>query len=226
MKDTTAIILCAGSASRMNGIDKINAKINGIPVMEMSIRAFLASDNISDAIVVVRESELEKCRKKYAGLFDKPVIFVCGGSTRQRSASAALAVLPENTRFIAIHDGARPLVSVKVIDAAIDGAHRFGASMAGVPVKDTIKQCAENGMILSTPLRSSLREAQTPQVFERGLYLNAFAQAAESGADYTDDSQLAEAFGAKVYVTEGDFRNIKITTPEDILLAEALEAAK
>jgi 2-C-methyl-D-erythritol 4-phosphate cytidylyltransferase len=135
-----------------------------------------------------------------------------------------VSAVPE-CAYIAIHDGARPLISPADIEKVIAAARKTGAATLGVPVKDTIKT-VENGIITDTPERAKLWQTQTPQVFRRDLYENAMALAAQQGKDYTDDCQLIEAAGQPVTMTEGSYRNIKLTTPEDFLIAEAFLRAE
>ncbi len=143
-----------------------------------------------------------------------------GGATRQDSISAAVKKVSEETEIIAIHDGARPLVSKETIIGVIEKAAEKGAAACAVPVKDTIKIIDSSGRIVTTPDRAALRAVQTPQVFNFSLYKEAIGKAVTEGKQYTDDCQLIESIGHPVYLTDGDYENIKITTPDDLMVAE------
>ena len=144
-----------------------------------------------------------------------------GGATRQESVINGIRCISKGIQLVAIHDGARPLVKPEHIEKVIKDASVFGGATLGVPVKDTIKT-VDGGLIIDTPPRSSLYITQTPQIFKRDLYFEGVDFALEHGLDFTDDCQLVEAIGGKVAMTVGDYTNIKITTPEDIKLAEVL----
>ena len=147
---------------------------------------------------------------------------VKGGATRQQSVRAGVEALPAECSYIAIHDGARPLVTGEVFSRCLESARLHGAAAAAVPVKDTIKQAGPGGRVAGTPDRSCLWAVQTPQIFRRGLYRQAAEQAAEHGLDFTDDCQLVERLGCPVRLWEADYANIKITTPEDVAFAEGI----
>ena len=146
---------------------------------------------------------------------------VSGGKTRQESVTNGVRVISDEAKFIAVHDGARPLVDPSDIERTIADARVFGGATLGVPVKDTIK-IVSDGLITDTPPRSSLYITQTPQVFKRSVYMRGIEFASRNYLDFTDDCQLAEAIGVKVCMTTGNYKNIKITTPEDASVAEAL----
>ena len=145
-----------------------------------------------------------------------------GGKTRQQSVFAGVRAASEDAAYYCIHDGARPLASRQVIAGVLEAAQREGAATAAVKAKDTIKIAGPDGFILSTPDRDSLYLTQTPQVFEASLYREAMEAALAAGKEYTDDCQLVEAIGRRVYMAGGDYANIKLTTPEDQIVAEAL----
>ena len=145
-----------------------------------------------------------------------------GGSSRQESAARGVYACHDDTAFFAVHDGARPLIRPEIIDAVAAAAYRDGAATAAVRVKDTVKVSNDGGFIAGTPDRRYLWNVQTPQIFERRLYLDALKRAVQEGRDYTDDCQLAEAAGYPVRLVESDYGNIKITTPEDVSVAESL----
>ncbi len=221
-KKVSAVIVAAGKSSRMGDIDKQSEEIMGIPVIVHSMLAFEQNENISE-IVLVTKSENILPFTRFAQMYDitKLKSVVKGGDSRQKSVLGGIAETSPDTDYYCIHDGARPLVSQKVIDTAISDAIAFSATTAAVKVKDTIKVGSAN-FVKATPDRSSLYQIQTPQIFASNLYRTAAEQAAEKGEEYTDDCQLIEAVGHNVYLSEGDYFNIKITTPEDLVIAEAL----
>jgi 2-C-methyl-D-erythritol 4-phosphate cytidylyltransferase len=222
MKDTSAVIVCAGNSTRMNGVNKQFLQIKGIPVAGYSMKAFENSESIAEIIVVARESDIEDMKTIAEKLsISKLSAVVAGGSTRQQSVLNGLKKVSDTTKLIAVHDGARPLVIPEFIEKTIADARIFGGAVLGVPVKDTIKVVNDN-LIIDTPYRPSLYITQTPQVFKKSVYYEGMDFAMEHGLDFTDDCQLAEAVGIKVYMTNGDYKNIKITTPEDIRIAETI----
>ena len=219
---TAAIIVAAGKSSRMLGIDKQLARIAGVPSVVHTLEAFEKSPLISEIVLVVREENIEEVRKIVNYYRIKKIkTIVAGGNSRQESVFAGIREIDSQTDYYCIHDGARPLVSQKIINAAIKGAILYGAAAAGVPVKDTIKM-VENDFIKSTPNRNEMYMIQTPQVFRTDLYNDAVIVAMENNKDYTDDCQLVEAVGKKVFISKGEYYNIKLTTPEDMPVAEAL----
>lgn len=214
----SAIIVSAGNSSRMGGINKQFLNLGGMPVVARSVEAFQKSPLIDEIIIITREQDIPEV-KEYTKDFSKVKSIVTGGSTRQESVFNGIKASSSHSEFLAVHDGARPLVSQKVIEDTLSAAFSFGASSTGVKVKDTVKIVDENDNIVSTPERSFLRFVQTPQVFEKALYLSAMESVANS-EDFTDDCMLIEAYGHKVKIVDGDYKNIKITTPEDIITAE------
>jgi 2-C-methyl-D-erythritol 4-phosphate cytidylyltransferase len=219
-----AIIVAAGSSSRMSlGYSKQFVSLCGVPAIAHTLSAFEAARTVDSAVIVCREEDREEIKKliiKYH--YNKIVEIVPGGDSRQQSVMAGIAAEPEDAAYFAIHDGARALVTAEEIDASVQDAIRYGASALAVPVKDTIKITDESGFIVSTPNRSFLWAVQTPQVFERDIYLKALARAQEKGADYTDDCQLVEHLGMKVHLCPGEYTNLKLTTPDDVPLAETI----
>lgn len=218
----SAVVPAAGASNRMEGENKLFAQIGGAPVLGRTVAALAQSDQISEIVVAAREEELltvaDICRAYVEG---KPVKVVRGGETRLESVIAALAECDERAELVAVHDGARPLVTVEIIDAAIQRAREAYAAAPAVPVKDTIKVAA-NGVVEHTPDRSILFAVQTPQVFDRDLLQTALRAARESGALITDDCSAVERLGKEVSLTEGSYENLKITTPIDLILAEAI----
>ncbi len=222
MPDTSAIIVAAGNASRMQGINKILMPLGKTSVIGHSMLAFEQAEDIAEIIVVTRSENEAAIRETAAALgITKLACITQGGETRQQSVLNGLRQTAAESQYIAIHDGARPLVRPEHIAKVIRDARVFGGATLGVPVKDTIK-VVEDGLITDTPYRPSLYLTQTPQVFRKRLYFEAADFALEHGLDCTDDCQLVEAIGGKVYMTVGDYTNIKITTPEDGKIAEVL----
>ena len=197
---------------------KLLLKINGKTVLERSVNAFLNISDIDEVIVVAREKDIPAFSDI---LTDERVSFVVGGDTRQQSVMNAVDVI-DNCELIIIHDGARPLIKSEDIENTIRAAKENKAAAVGVFVKDTVKVVDKNGFVVSTPDRSTLFAVQTPQIFDFELYRKAAQNAREKGLDFTDDCQLVESFNKKVKTVVGSYSNIKITTPDDIVLAENL----
>ncbi|MCH5190867.1 MAG: 2-C-methyl-D-erythritol 4-phosphate cytidylyltransferase [Oscillospiraceae bacterium] len=220
----SAVIVCAGSSSRMGGINKQFLNIKGVPVVARSISAFEHSPLIDEIIIVTRDEDREEIQNiigKYA--LTKVKKLVSGGANRQQSVLNGVSACSACSDFLAIHDGARPLIDADTIERTVKEAFSVGAAAAGVRVKDTVKAVDENGIVLNTPDRNFLRLVQTPQVFSRQLYLDAVKKA-EKGVEYTDDCMLVEAYGHSVKIVDGSYKNIKITTLEDIIAAEGFWA--
>lgn len=217
-----AVIAAGGMAQRMQGVNKQILKINGIPVLVRSIRVLAAIPEIREMVVVARPElfeQLEGWKQEYH-LPDFRLI--AGGDTRQQSVLNGVGCLSEQVEYVVIHDGARPFADRQLIDRCLQSAVEHQAATAAVLVKDTIKQAADDGSIAATPDRSRLYLTQTPQIFHAQLYRRAAEQAQAEGLDFTDDCQLMEHLGHRVWLAQGDYRNIKITTPEDIVIAQAI----
>lgn len=219
---TSAIIVCAGSSTRMGGVNKILLPLGERLVVGVTMLAFEKCENVTEIVIVARESDIPaiKAEAESAGI-TKLKECTTGGDTRQASVINGIRCISKDTELVAIHDGARPLVKPEHIEKAIKDAYVFGGATLGVPVKDTIK-VVEDDIITDTPPRKSLYITQTPQIFKKKLYYEGIDFALEHNLDFTDDCQLVEAIGGKVYMTKGDYTNIKITTPEDIKIAETL----
>ena len=221
LKYCGAVIVAAGSASRMGGIDKVMADLQGEPVIVRTVRAFQECDAIREIVIVTREELLIPIMGLCAR-FPKVKAVVTGGSNRLESVHAGMNALSSKAKLAAIHDGARPLVSWQVIDRTVRAANSYGAAAPAVPVKDTIKKAA-GGLVTETPDRKLLYAVQTPQVFDFDLLRGALKKAKEDAAEVTDDCSCVERLGFKVKLVEGDERNIKITTPMDLKIAALLE---
>ena len=214
-----AIILGAGNGTRMKSEkSKLLLEIGSKTVIERSVDAFLSVSDIDEIIVVARGRDVEIYSEL---LTDERISFVIGGETRQQSVKNAVETV-DDAHLIIIHDGARPLIKCEDIEITIRAAEEFSAAAVGVYVKDTIKIVDKQGFVESTPDRSTLFAVQTPQIFDFDLYKSAMQKADEQGLDFTDDCQLVELCGGKVKMVEGSYSNIKITTPDDIALAENL----
>ena len=220
LKTCGAVIVAAGTASRMGGIDKVMAPIHGEPMIVHSVRAFQQCDAIKEIIVVTRPDLIvpimDLCHE-----FDKVQAVIVGGASRPESVAIGLNALSSKMKLAAIHDGARPLVSFEVIDRTVRAANSYGAAAPGVPVKDTVKTVV-GGIVENTPDRSRLKAIQTPQVFDVDLLRVALAKADQELQPITDDCSAVELLGMSVRIVEGDERNIKVTTPLDLKLAEMI----
>lgn len=218
----SVIIAAAGNSTRYGtGKSKQFLLLEGVPVLIKSVQAFEQIDEVKEIIITARKQDfdvIESFLRQYN--IKKVKCVVEGGATRQDSISAAVKKVSEETEIIAIHDGARPLVSKETIIGVIEKAAEKGAAACAVPVKDTIKIIDSSGKIVTTPDRASLRAVQTPQVFDFALYKEAIDKAVSESKQYTDDCQLIESIGHPVYLTDGDYENIKITTPDDLMVAE------
>lgn len=219
----SAVIVAAGSATRMEGIDKQLAELGGVPVVIRSIMAFEASQLVDEIVVVTREESVPEMNRTLQEFECRKVrSIVAGGKTRQKSVQNGVASVNDLCEYVAVHDGARPLVQTEAIDTCIRDAMEHGAAILSVPVKDTIKAAGAGHTVERTVERTGLFLAQTPQVFEVAAYREAVQRAEELGGEFTDDSSLMEAAGKPVYLSRGHYGNIKITTPDDLVLAQAL----
>ncbi len=220
LKKCGAVIVAAGSASRMGGIDKVMAPLGGEPMIRRTVRTFQACDAVSEIVIVTREDLILPITELTAEC-PKVKAVVAGGKSRQESVGNGLNALSKEVKLAAIHDGARPLITWQLIDWVIRAANTYGAAAPAIPVKDTIKT-VEGGLVVNTPDRSKLRAVQTPQVFDFDLLRGALKKAYEDGAEVTDDCSAVERLGMKVKIVEGDERNLKVTTPMDLKVAELL----
>lgn len=220
LKYCGAVIVAAGTASRMGGIDKVMADLSGEPMIVRTVRAFQNCDAIKEIVVVTRPDLIVKITDLCAG-FSKVKAVVAGGADRPESVKNGINALSSKVRLVAVQDGARPLISNAVIDRTVRAAHTYGAAAPGVPVKDTVK-VVQGGVVKNTPDRSTLQAIQTPQVFDLDLLNGALIKAKKDGAPITDDCSAVERLGMSVKIVEGDERNIKITTPMDLEIAQRL----
>lgn len=216
-----AIIVAAGSGSRMKSSkNKLLLPLGGKTVIERTVKTFEELPQIGEIIVVCREEELETMSSLLPG---EKITFAIGGKTRQESVRNAVETIdPDDCETILIHDGARPLVTKEEILDTLEEAKRTGAAATGVFVKDTIKVINDDYVISDTPDRTKLVAIHTPQIFNLKLYLKAMEKAEMQKKDFTDDCKLLENIGVHVSVVIGEYGNIKITTPEDIPMAQAI----
>ena len=220
LKTCGAVIVAAGSATRMGGIDKVMAQLGGEPMIRRTVRAFQDCDAVSEIVVVTREDLILPITFLCADM-PKVIAVVAGGKSRQESVHLGLNALSGKVRLAAIHDGARPLVTWQVIDRVIRAANTYGAAAPAIPVKDTIK-VVQGGVVKQTPDRATLFAVQTPQVFDFDLLRGALKKAQTEKVQVTDDCSAVERMGMAVKIVEGDERNIKVTTPLDLKIAELL----
>lgn len=225
----SAVIVAAGRGTRMNmDMNKQYIKVSGIPVLARTIKVFEECSFVNDIILVVNAQDMIYCKQNIVSHYDFSKIrsLVNGGSERQESVFNGLKEIHQPCDIVMIHDGARPFVEEKYIMDSIDAACEFGAACVAVPVKDTVKVCDQEGFVKETPDRKTLWSIQTPQTFEYNLIMNAHRKAWEEGFLGTDDAVLIERSGHKMKIVTGDYSNIKITTKEDLALAEIIANQK
>ena len=218
----SAVVAAAGSATRMEGVDKILTPLGDLPLLAHTLRPLEESHLIREIVVVTREDLIvpvgQMCRE-FA--FEKVRKVVVGGENRTQSVFQGLRETDPMAELIAIHDGARPFLTREVLEEVVKRAAQCGAAVPGVPVKDTIKRVCQ-GIVAETLEREYLCTIQTPQVFEAGLIRAALHKALEEGLSLTDDAAAVEQLGMKVALTAGDEENIKVTTPLDLLVGEEI----
>jgi len=224
---TVAIVPAAGSGNRMGGLSKQYLSLGGVPLLVHTLNVFEKCPLVDALLVVVPPPDVEAVRtemlprwnlKKLAGV-------IPGGKERQDSVRAGIETLDRDTDIVIIHDAVRPFITAKLIEDCIRAAAEEGAATVGVPVKDTVKEVGADGRVMRTCDRNLLWLTQTPQAFRRDIIENAHRAAVRDGYRGTDDTSLVERLGIAVRMIRGDYGNIKITTPEDLVIAEALLAA-
>lgn len=220
----SAIILAGGKGKRMgSAVSKQYIEVKGKPILYYTLKKFINCKSINSITLVLPEDEIEYCKKevleKYSLNIDN---IVSGGKERQDSVFNGLKSVASSTSIVLIHDGARPFVSNRIIEDGIRFAKKYGASAPGVTPKDTIKIKNDEGFSIETPNREKLVSIQTPQVFEFNKILECHKKIQQDNIFVTDDTMVAELYGNKVYLYDGDYTNIKVTTPEDLILAERL----
>ena len=213
------VVVAAGRSTRMGGTDKTFAEIHGIPLVAHTLRRLADSSAVSRIVLVVAEDAVAHAKTMVAEHRIDKIAAVCvGGQRRQDSVYAGLLALGE-CRWVAVHDGARPCITGDVLDRALQAAQRCLAAVAAVPVKDTIKVVGDDDVVTGTPERSTLWAAQTPQVFDYSLLMQAHQSAS---SEYTDDAGMVEALGHSVRIFLGSYENLKVTTPEDLAFVSQL----
>ena len=222
----SAVVVSAGLARRMGGVDKVLAPLGELPVLVHTLYAFQDCSAVEEVILVAREDlivEIGRLCKEFD--LDKVKKVIVGGKERIHSVQAGLREVNPEAELIAIHDGARPLVTQEIIRDAVTRAALTGAAAPAIPLTDTIKR-TEDGLAVETVDRAQLWAVQTPQVFEAGLIKGAVQKAIDDGELLTDDCGTVERLGMKVTLTSGSPENIKITTPLDLILGEAILQAR
>lgn len=220
-KHVTCIVAAGGSGKRMGAsINKLFLEIDEIPIIAYTLSALEDSENVNEIIISAREEDivyLSKLVEKYA--ISKVKTIVKGGATRGESVLCASKELSPDTDFVMVHDGARPLITNEIVERTLMSAISFSAAACGVKPKCTLKS-VDSDVIVDTIDREKTIEIQTPQIFSKELFLKMYDFDTETIKNATDDCVLAEKTGASVHITEGSYKNIKITTPEDIKMAE------
>lgn len=217
----SAVIVAAGSSTRL-GQDKLMLPLGGVPVLARTLRAFQTCPMIDEIILVTREDRLQELaalRERYC--ISKLTQVVKGGSTRAGSSLAGVMAASKKATIIAIHDGARPLVTPELIERVVRKAEQRQAAAPTLPLKDTVKEL-QGDMLVKTPPREGLAAVQTPQAFQAQLIRAALTEALEKKLPITDDCSAVEAIGLPVAAVDGEEENIKITTATDVLLAEEI----
>jgi 2-C-methyl-D-erythritol 4-phosphate cytidylyltransferase len=224
-----AVILpAAGRSSRFRDREKkVFAPLDGRPVWLRSAELFVTRDDVCQCLIVIAPEDQETFRRRFsANLAFLDIQIAPGGAERFDSVANALALVKPQAEFVAVHDAARPCLTGKLIDDVFGAAAKTGAALLAVPVPDTIKRSDDQGRVRETVPRQGLWLAQTPQVFRRDWLVAAYAGRARLGRDVTDDAQLVEAAGHTVHLVQGAASNVKITTREDLALAEAVLKAR
>ena len=226
MEKLVAIVPAAGAGKRLGlGINKAFAILRGAPLLVHCLHMLARTELVAEAIVVLAPHEVDEGQSLLAGYQEEyfpllPIKIVAGGRERQDSVANALAVVPADADYIAVHDGARPFAGRAVFERTLAAVREQGAAIAAVPVKNTIKVVDPAGVVVATPVRSTLVAVQTPQIFRASLLKAAYAHLAAHPTAVTDDASVVELVGQNVVVAPGRYENIKITTPEDLVLAE------
>ena len=222
-----AVVPAAGTGSRMGtAVKKQFMELEGVPILARTVTVLDACSMIDGLVVVTAAEDMAQCqellRQKYR--YHTPLHILPGGATRQESVYLGLKALPSDCAFVLIHDGARPLVDPTIVETSVQTAAAWGGCVVDVPAKDTIKVADDNGFVKETPPRQRLWNVQTPQTFRYADILHAYEQAmAVMDLTHTDDSSIAERYGSiQIKLLQGSYSNIKITTPEDLSLAEQI----
>ncbi|AGB40173.1 2-C-methyl-D-erythritol 4-phosphate cytidylyltransferase [Halobacteroides halobius DSM 5150] len=221
----SVVIPAAGQGKRMKADkNKQFLLLDGMPILAHTIDKFEQVDLIEEIIVVAQKDEIDYCKNKIIDEynFTKVNKIITGGATRQESVYNGLQAVSQDTDYILTHDGARPLLTTELIRHIITKVKQYKAVLTAVPVKDTIKVVNQDEMVINTPDRSKLVAVQTPQAFVKDLIIKAYQQAAKNNIVGTDSASLVENLGKSVKVIRGSYENIKVTTPEDLEVAEKI----
>lgn len=223
----SAIILAGGRGTRMGSdISKQFIEVDGKPMLYYTLNTFINSELIKEIILVLPKNEIEYCKINVLDKYNLNVNkIVEGGKERQDSVYNALKEV-ENSKLVLIHDGARPFTTDRIIEEGITFARKYGAAAPGVTPKDTIKVIDSNNFSKETPNRNTLVSIQTPQVFKTDMIISCHEKVREENVKVTDDTMVVERYNHKVYIYKGDYENIKVTTKEDLILAEKLVNAR
>ncbi|MBZ4688254.1 MAG: 2-C-methyl-D-erythritol 4-phosphate cytidylyltransferase [Clostridia bacterium] len=222
-----SIVVAGGKGSRMGTkVKKQYLDLQGMPILAHTLSVFETAKDISHIVLVVPEEDIEFCRENIKHKYDFTKIsqIVAGGKTRGESVFNGLRKTFQEDELVAVHDGARPLLNAAVLTKGIAAAGEYGASVVAVRVKDTIKRAGNDNFVRDTLPREELWAVQTPQVFKRDLLLKCYRKAFAEGVKGTDDASIVEYYGHQVKIVEGEYENIKVTTPEDLVLANAILA--
>lgn len=221
----SAIIPAAGQSSRMGlGKNKQFLLLSGKPVLAHTLTIFQASAEIEEIIIVAASGEEEYCQREIVDRygFSKVSQVIAGGKERQDSVYQGILALQSDTDLVVVHDGARPFLTTEMISTAIQSSLNSDGAIAAVPVKDTIKIVNSEGIVKTTPCRDQIWSVQTPQTFRYSILRKAHEKARNEGFLGTDDASLVERTGGKIRVIPGSYENLKVTTPEDLIIGEAI----
>lgn len=224
MAEIGIVIPAAGQGKRMGaGYNKQFLSLMGQPILAHTVRLFEESSHVSEIVIVGAENDLLVIKELvYYHKFNKVVAIIRGGAQRQDSVRSGVQALSTTIQRVVVHDGARPLLTLQAFHQFLGETEDFSAAIMGIQLKDTVKRVDISGKVLETPSREGLRAVQTPQIFDRGILQEAHHQAASVGYYATDDAALLEWMGYPVQMVEGSQENIKVTTPEDLWLAERI----
>ena len=224
MASFAVILPAAGKSTRFRDKEKKPfVNLDGRAVWLRTVEQFINRPEVAQCIIVVAPDDQEMFRRRFgANLAFMNVQIANGGNERFQSIANALDLVKPEVEFVAVHDAVRPCITESLITSVFTKAEKTGAALLALPVTDTVKQCNDQNQVQATMARKGLWLAQTPQVFRRDWLLEAYAQRAKLGKDITDDAQLVEAAGHAVHVVEGAGTNIKITTRQDLILADAI----
>lgn len=223
LPQAAAVVVAAGRGERFGAMAKVMAPLGGRPILAYVLDALEAANLVGSVVVVAGEHTSDAVHDLLrAGAWTKPWRVVLGGARRQDSVAAGARATPERADVVVIHDGARPLTTPELFDAAVVASRHAGAAIAAIPVADTLKRVGDDNLIIETVPRDGIWAAQTPQAFRRDLLLAAFAEPIAAERTFTDEAALFEALGYRIAVVPGSASNVKVTRPEDLAIAEAL----